>query len=402
MPARTSSDLTTTGEVVVQPAPNDGEVRVVATGTFTGLQGKVQGSLDGTNYVDLAVVREDTGALATGTLNPSATPMSFLTRIRGWAYVRFHCTQLSTGTATIDVRTAPTFNSPAQTSQVVNAVTQTITSTGANALAVGPNGTTNPAFNVDASASSAATGLNVAAAAAGSGLALSVLSSGAAENLTLDAKGSGTVKIGSVSTGNVVLGTTGHLLTLNNSTGAVTLDAGGLTLTTGSLLLSSGTGTITSNSATAFTAGRLGATTPAFQVDASTATSITGVKVKSAASGGGVAVSAVGETNVALTLDANGSGTITIGGTSTGAVRIGSGTNGPHIFSGTLTAGGLLTCGAQIGTSGPVIYSGSGAPSISAAVKGSLYLRSDGSSTTTRAYIATDTAGTWTALTTAA
>lgn len=47
------------------------------------------------------------------------------------------------------------------------------------------------------------------------------------------------------------------------------------------------------------------------------------------------------------------------------------------------------------------VFVGSGAPTISAA-KGSLYLRSDGSSTSTRAYIATDSAGTWTAITTAA
>lgn len=47
------------------------------------------------------------------------------------------------------------------------------------------------------------------------------------------------------------------------------------------------------------------------------------------------------------------------------------------------------------------IYAGSGAPTFSAG-KGSLYLRTDGSSTSTRAYIATDDAGTWTAVTTAA
>ena len=72
------------------------------------------------------------------------------------------------------------------------------------------------------------------------------------------------------------------------------------------------------------------------------------------------------------------------------------------VVPGTLTAGGLLTNAVQVATAGPLIYSGSGAPSISAAVKGSLYLRTDGSSTSTRAYIATDTAGTWTAITTAA
>jgi hypothetical protein len=47
------------------------------------------------------------------------------------------------------------------------------------------------------------------------------------------------------------------------------------------------------------------------------------------------------------------------------------------------------------------LYFGSGAPTISAA-KGSLYLRSDGSSASTRAYINTDGGTTWTAITTAA
>lgn len=56
----------------------------------------------------------------------------------------------------------------------------------------------------------------------------------------------------------------------------------------------------------------------------------------------------------------------------------------------------------QMGTTaGFGIYFGSGAPSISAA-SGSLYLRTDGSSTSTRAYINTTGSTTWTAITTAA
>src|SRR5882672_7701684 len=45
--------------------------------------------------------------------------------------------------------------------------------------------------------------------------------------------------------------------------------------------LASGPVTITSNSASALAVGRLGATTPAFQVDSSVASSITGIKVTS-------------------------------------------------------------------------------------------------------------------------
>ncbi len=52
-------------------------------------------------------------------------------------------------------------------------------------------------------------------------------------------------------------------------------------------------------------------------------------------------------------------------------------------------------------TAGLGVYFGSGAPTVSAA-QGSLYLRTDGSSTSTRAYVNTDGATTWTAITTAA
>jgi hypothetical protein len=51
-------------------------------------------------------------------------------------------------------------------------------------------------------------------------------------------------------------------------------------------------------------------------------------------------------------------------------------------------------------TTTPQIGGGAGAPSV-VAPKGSLYLRSDGSSTSTRAYIATDSVGGWAAVTTA-
>lgn len=67
-----------------------------------------------------------------------------------------------------------------------------------------------------------------------------------------------------------------------------------------------------------------------------------------------------------------------------------------------LTSGGSLAMGfVASSTANFGVYFGSGAPGISAA-KGSLYLRSDGSGTTDRAYIATDGSGTWTALTTVA
>lgn len=63
---------------------------------------------------------------------------------------------------------------------------------------------------------------------------------------------------------------------------------------------------------------------------------------------------------------------------------------------GTLGTGFMFSSTANFG-----IMFGSGAPNKSAA-KGTLYLRSDGSGTNDRAYVATDAAGTWTALVTVA
>ena len=109
----------------------------------------------------------------------------------------------------------------------------------------------------------------------------------------------------------------------------------------------------------------------------------------------------------------NGFQTISINAT-TGAVTV-TGTFGAATSVTTLTATGTVTArsasgltagGAAgfIGTNvaaGMGIYFGSGAPTVAAA-KGSLYLRSDGSGTTDRAYINTNGSTTWTALTTAA
>lgn len=55
----------------------------------------------------------------------------------------------------------------------------------------------------------------------------------------------------------------------------------------------------------------------------------------------------------------------------------------------------------KMGSAEVGIYWGTGAPSFTAA-KGSLFIRTDGSSTSTRIYVNTDGAGTWTNVTTAA
>lgn len=82
---------------------------------------------------------------------------------------------------------------------------QTIGVANAAAFAVGPNGNTNPALRVATSASGAATGLSVTSAAAGGGLAVATLSSGTNESLTINAKGSGAITIGNISSGQIGL-----------------------------------------------------------------------------------------------------------------------------------------------------------------------------------------------------
>lgn len=161
--------------------------------------------------------------------------------------------------------------------------------------------------------------------------------------------------------------------------------------------------TITSNSATALAVGPNGTTNPTFSVNSNTASAATGLTVIGAAAAGGVALTVISSgTNENLAINAKGSGTISLQATATGGVTIGSATGRAVVIAGTLTAGGLLGASLQICTSGPLIYSGSGAPTISAAVQGSLYLRTDGSTTSSRLYVATNTAGTWTPVTTAA
>ena len=81
----------------------------------------------------------------------------------------------------------------------------TITSNATQALAVGANGTTNPALNVNASVASAVTGLAITSAAAGGGVALSVGSSAVNDNMTIDARGSGTICLGCSSTGRITI-----------------------------------------------------------------------------------------------------------------------------------------------------------------------------------------------------
>lgn len=118
--------------------------------------------------------------------------------------------------------------------------------------------------------------------------------------------------------------------TVTNLTGTASINingtVGATTPTTGAFITvaASTSVTVTSASASALTVGRLGATTPAFQVDASTGTQVAGLKVTGAATGGTVAIVAIDSgSNASLTINAKGTASIGIGTVAGNTVGVG-------------------------------------------------------------------------------
>lgn len=101
-----------------------------------------------------------------------------------------------------------------------------ITSASNAALAVGRQGATNPAFNVDSVTASQADGLNVKGLAAGNGVELSTITSGTNSPLKIDAAGSGTITIAGTSTGAVTITPATTITGVLTNTGGYTSVAG--------------------------------------------------------------------------------------------------------------------------------------------------------------------------------
>ena len=112
---------------------------------------------------------------------------------------------------------------------------------------------------------------------------------------------------------------------------------------------------------------------------------------------GGANVNAITHTGTTVSVSAN----ITGGNILSGAVL--SAVGNATILSGTaVPAGGTTGAGYKMSsTTNLGIFFGSGAPTLSAA-QGSLYLRTDGTTTNDRMYINTNSSTTWTAVITAA
>jgi hypothetical protein len=102
--------------------------------------------------------------------------------------------------------------------------------------------------------------------------------------------------------------------------------------------------TIKSASATALAVGANGTTNPQFVVDDSTSSVATGLKVKGAAAAAGVALSTVSSGSAEnLTIDAKGTGTITLNGTATGTVNIGTTSASLLVNSAIVSVGEFVT-----------------------------------------------------------
>lgn len=115
--------------------------------------------------------------------------------------------------------------------------------------------------------------------------------------------------------------------------------------------------TITSTSANALTVGANGATNPVLEINSSTSSVKTGVLIKGAAAGSGVAISTISSSgNDSLSLDAKGTGTINIGNNSTGTINIGN-TSAVNIVASSsldITLRGLASIFTSLSSASPV------------------------------------------------
>jgi hypothetical protein len=160
-------------------------------------------------------------------------------------------------------------------------------------------------------------------------------------------------------------------------------------------------GSITSTSATAFTVASSG-TNYGLQIDESTASAITGLKIKAAATGNGVALSSLGGTNELMTLDGKGTGTVGINtiSTTSGLVTIGNTTslagatvNGPLTGHGTIKSNTTGGVGYATGAGGTVTQASSRTTGVTVnAPTGAITLVSAAGSATPASFTVTNSA----------
>ena len=102
-----------------------------------------------------------------------------------------------------------------------------------------------------------------------------------------------------------------------------------------------------------------------------------------------------------IVIEQNGAGDVRLAANGSGGLLV-SGANAKVAYGTSTPVGGAAGIGLTFGTATNLgVFFGSGAPTLSAA-QGSLYIRTDGSSTSTRMYVNTNGSTTWTSVTTAA
>ncbi len=323
---------------------------LIAPGTFAATSGAFGGATIGSNALAVTGTAAFSSTVSTGLLNVNGTNNNDSIRVYNTGATKFITLipESTTGQATIGYWTGAAWGG------LLNPGTLTL----GGALAMGGN-------NITGAGSIAATGVTVTGTqtitgtVAGNNRALKFQTSGVDRwSTTPSFTAESGSNVGSdyqilrYSDAGSFLGTP---LSINRATGIVTLESG--------LTITSGTTTITSASANALAVGRNGATNPTFSVDPSTASSATGINIKSAAAGGGVALSAISSgTNEDLKLDAKGSGALYLNGTATGGVVISRALSyGGVAFANTGTGSGSL-----VGSISPALTGSPTAPTQSA------------------------------------
>ncbi|QEL14802.1 beta strand repeat-containing protein [Limnoglobus roseus] len=268
----------------------------------------------------------------TATISPTTSTINGAANLKlytgGWAY------PISDGTNWFSI------GFPGYGTITTNALTKFIDSSGATtASGLLDNGTTistGEAFTVTGATSLGSTTLT---SITGSTQCLQVNSSGVVSGTgsTCGAGGGGS---GTVNSG------TANQLAFYSSTGTAVSGTSDIT-DSGTTVGVNVPTVVTSASASALTVGASGATNPALTVDASTASSVTGIAIKSAATAGTTTITATDSgSNSGLTIQSKGTGNLFLyGGSSVG-------TGGIFINGGgfTLSRGGVTTF--SIGTSG--------------------------------------------------
>jgi hypothetical protein len=201
----------------------------------------------------------------------------------------------------------------------------TITATSTNALAVGRQGTTSPALQVDSNTALSVTGLKLTAGIAGAGFATAVVGGNTDEALTLSAKGAGTVTLASGSTGDIQFFSASNKLT---STGALTV-AGAISGTGATLTGMTNAGVVT-NAAGGALSTLPGTTTTVLHGNASGAPSFSSISGSDLS--GSISISTSGN------LTTTGSGVVTSAGAFVGPTATNT-INGLIINSATQTLG---------------------------------------------------------------